>query len=51
MNEPEQHKALIHTFYSSFAQRDYKTMSESYHGDVPFKDEVFQLNGKQIFGM
>ena len=51
MNEQDQHKALIHTFYSSFAQRDYKTMSECYHDDAQFKDEVFQLNGKHIFGM
>lgn len=40
MNEQDQHKALIHTFYSSFAQRDYKTMSECYHDDAQFKDEL-----------
>ena len=51
MNEQDQHKALIHTFYSSIVQRDYKTMSECYHDDAQFKNEVFQLKGKHIFGM
>jgi len=43
--------ALIHTFYSSFAQRDYKTMGECYHSEAKFKDEAFQLEGKQVPAM
>lgn len=50
-NEQTQQSALIHTFYSSFAQRDYKTMAECYHADAHFKDEVFELNGSEIAAM
>lgn len=51
MNEQEINNALIHTFYSSFAQRDYKSMRECYHHEAKFKDEAFELKGKQIPAM
>ena len=51
MNEQELNKILIHTFYSSFAQRDYNTMGECYHPEVIFKDEAFQLTRKQVPAM
>lgn len=51
MLELEINRALIHTFYSSFAQRDYKTMGECYHPEAKFKDEAFLLEGKQIPAM
>ena len=51
MNEQDKLKALIHTFYSSFARKDFKSMGECYHTDARFKDEVFLLSGKQITAM
>lgn len=50
-NEQAKQSALIHTLYSSFAQRDYKTMAECYHPEARFKDEVFELKGNEIAAM
>lgn len=51
MNETDSNKALIHTFYSSFGKRDFETMGKCYHPDAKFKDEAFELSGKQIPAM
>lgn len=48
MNEPQQNKALIEMFYSAFKNKDYKTMSACYHQDAYFRDEAFELHGKEI---
>ena len=44
-------KDLIASFYSAFAQKDFKKMSECYHKRAFFKDEVFELSGKEIQAM
>lgn len=44
-------QALIHSFYSAFQKRDYKTMSDCYHPEATFKDEAFQLEGPEIGAM
>ena len=45
MNPNEQ---LIHTFYSAFQKKDYKTMRECYTGNATFNDPVFiNLNARQ----
>ena len=51
MKEQDIYNTLIHTFYSSFAQKDYKTMNQCYHEDITFKDEIFELEGKQVLAM
>ncbi len=48
MHENEQ---LINKFYEAFAQKDYHTMAECYHPEAKFKDEAFDLEGKQIGSM
>ena len=48
MNENQQ---LINKFYEAFAQKDYHTMAECYHLEAKFKDEAFDLGGKQIGSM
>jgi ketosteroid isomerase-like protein len=48
MNTNEQ---LIHKFYSAFAEKDYNTMAECYHPEATFRDEAFNLKGKQIGAM
>ena len=48
MNENQQ---LINKFYEAFAQKDYHTMAECYHLEAKFKDEAFDLRGKQIGSM
>jgi ketosteroid isomerase-like protein len=43
---------LIHTFYSSFQTRDYRTMQECYADHATFSDPVFQnLNASQVRAM
>ncbi|UZE94596.1 nuclear transport factor 2 family protein [Alkalimarinus alittae] len=44
-------KQLIETFYSAFKKRDYQIMASCYHPDATFKDEVFQLKGRDIAAM
>ena len=44
-------KALIETFYSAFQKKDYKTMAKCYHPDVYFRDEAFELKGKEVSAM
>lgn len=44
-------KALIETFYTAFQKKDFKTMAECYHPDVYFRDEAFELNGKEVGAM
>ncbi|GAA3928219.1 nuclear transport factor 2 family protein [Litoribacillus peritrichatus] len=45
------HKTLIESFYRAFQQKDYKTMAECYHPEAYFKDEAFELTGKEIGAM
>lgn len=45
------HKALIETFYRAFQTKDFKTMGDCYHPDAYFKDEAFELRGKEIAAM
>jgi len=44
-------KALIESFYAAFKNKDYKTMAECYHADAYFRDEAFELKGKQVGAM
>ena len=46
-----ENKALIESFYAAFKNKDYKTMAECYHVDAYFRDEAFELKGKQIGAM
>lgn len=45
------HHALIESFYRAFQEKDIKTMGECYHPDAYFKDEAFELRGKEIAAM
>ncbi len=51
MNPSTQNKELIETFYHAFKQKDYQTMAQCYHSEAYFKDEAFELNGKEIGSM
>lgn len=44
-------KELIETFYQAFQKKDHKTMANCYHTDAYFRDEAFELNGKDIGSM
>jgi ketosteroid isomerase-like protein len=44
-------KDLIEKFYAAFQNRDYKTMAACYHPDAYFRDQAFELKGKQIAAM
>ena len=44
-------KELIENLYSSFSKRDYSGMALCYHKDVFFRDEAFELNGKEVPAM
>lgn len=44
-------KELITLFYTSFYKKNFKSMSKCYHDDIRFKDEVFDLKGKQVAAM
>jgi len=46
-----QHIALIETFYRAFQQKDFKTMGDCYHEDAFFRDEAFELHGKEVAAM
>jgi ketosteroid isomerase-like protein len=49
MNDNEK---LIHHFYESFADKDYKAMQEYYADDATFSDEAFKnLNSAQVKAM
>lgn len=51
MNMP-QNKEIIEKFYTSFQNKDSKTMLECYHEDIEFSDPVFQnLKGIQAKAM
>ena len=47
-NESAQNKALIQTFYTAFQKKDHQTMAQCYHPEAYFKDEAFELTGKDI---
>ncbi len=47
----KQHEEILNKFYSCFQKKDYKGMIECYHPEIHFKDEVFNLNGKQVGAM
>lgn len=51
MNQPSDHKALIEHLYSAFKQKDYTTMAKCYHPEAYFRDEAFELTGKEIGSM
>ncbi len=51
MNQTSQNKELIETFYQAFQQKDHQTMAQCYHSDAYFRDEAFELTGKEIGGM
>ena len=43
---------LIHTFYTAFQERDYKTMQDCYADNTTFSDPVFrELNAEQVRAM
>lgn len=47
----ETHQHLIKEFYKAFSRKDYETMGKYYHRDTYFKDEAFELNGKEVPAM
>ncbi len=51
MNQPADNKALIEGFYSAFQKKDYTTMANFYHPEAYFRDEAFELTGKEIGAM
>jgi ketosteroid isomerase-like protein len=51
MNQTSQNKELIKTFYSAFKQKDHQVMAQCYHPEAYFKDEAFELTGKEIGAM
>jgi hypothetical protein len=51
MTQPADNKALIGRFYTAFKQKDYATMAECYHPEAYFRDEAFELTGKEIGAM
>lgn len=44
-------KALIETLYTAFQNKDFKTMADCYHPDAYFRDEAFELKGKEVGAM
>lgn len=43
---------LIHKFYKSFSEKDYKTMQSCYHNEVIFNDSVFvNIDSKHVKAM
>jgi hypothetical protein len=51
MPHSSDNKALIERFYSAFKIKDYATMADCYHPDVYFRDEAFELKGKEVAAM
>ena len=51
MNQSSEHKALIENLYSAFKLKDYTTMAKCYHPEAYFRDEAFELSGKEIGAM
>ncbi len=51
MNQPCDNKALIEHFYRAFQRKDYTTMAKCYHPEAYFRDEAFELTGKEIGAM
>lgn len=52
MNSPTStHSELIESFYRAFQKKDFDAMAQCYHPDVYFKDEAFELKGKQVAAM
>lgn len=51
MTQSADNKALIGRLYTAFQQKDYKTMAECYHPEAYFRDEAFELAGKEIGAM
>lgn len=51
MTSTAQHKTLIESFYTAFKQKDYQSMAQCYHPEAYFKDEAFELTGKEIGAM
>lgn len=47
----ETHQQLIIDFYTAFSKREYKKMGDTYHEEAYFKDEAFELNGKEPAAM
>lgn len=45
------HQTLVESFYKAFQMKDYKLMAECYHPDVYFRDEAFELRGKEVGAM
>ncbi len=42
---------LINDFYSAFQKKDYAGMNACYHPQATFKDEAFDLKGKEVQAM
>jgi hypothetical protein len=51
MNQPTHSKALIEYFYNAFQRKDYQSMAKCYHPEAYFRDEAFELTGKEIGAM
>lgn len=43
--------ALIESFYRAFQQKDHHFMAQCYHPEAYFRDEAFELTGKEIASM
>lgn len=51
MSDVSKNKQLIETFYKAFQQKDPQTMAQCYHPEAYFRDEAFELTGKEIGSM
>ncbi|MEH6448954.1 MAG: nuclear transport factor 2 family protein [Oleispira sp.] len=51
MTQAADNKALIGRLYTAFQTKDHKTMAECYHPEAYFRDEAFELTGKEIGAM
>jgi len=51
MTQPADNTALIGRLYTAFQQKDHATMAECYHPEAYFRDEAFELTGKEIGAM
>ena len=42
---------LLQQFYEAFSRKDYKTMASCYHPEATFRDEAFDLQGREVPAM
>jgi len=42
---------LVESFYRAFQMKDFNAMARCYHSDISFRDEAFELKGKEVNAM